>query len=33
MQVANEMRIPPDIIKEILREISCEEVVENTIGS
>jgi len=33
MQVANEMRIPPDIIKEILREISCEEVVENAIGS
>ncbi|MCK5047565.1 MAG: hypothetical protein KAS22_13350, partial [Candidatus Heimdallarchaeota archaeon] len=33
MQVANEMRIPPDIIKEILREISCEEVVENALGS
>ncbi|HUT79651.1 MAG TPA: hypothetical protein VMZ29_00495 [Candidatus Bathyarchaeia archaeon] len=29
MQVANEMRIPPDIIKEVLREIACEEVVEN----
>ncbi|MHA1220358.1 MAG: hypothetical protein ACTSQB_01355, partial [Candidatus Heimdallarchaeota archaeon] len=29
MQVANEMRIPPDIIKEVLREITCEEVVEN----
>jgi tetratricopeptide (TPR) repeat protein len=33
MQVANEMRIPPDIIKEVLREISCEEVVESAIGS
>lgn len=31
MQVANEMRIPPDIIKEVLREISCEEVVENAV--
>ncbi|MBN1328787.1 MAG: hypothetical protein JXA54_04875 [Candidatus Heimdallarchaeota archaeon] len=29
MQIANEMRIPPDIIKEVLREIACEEVVEN----
>ncbi|NHJ84767.1 MAG: hypothetical protein FK734_04850 [Asgard group archaeon] len=29
MQVANEMKIPPDIIKEVLREISCEEVVES----
>ncbi len=29
MQVASEMHVPPDIIKEVLREISCDEVVEN----
>jgi len=28
MQVATEMHLPPDIIKEVLREISCDEVVE-----
>jgi tetratricopeptide (TPR) repeat protein len=29
LQAANEMKIPPDIIKEVLREISCNEVVKN----
>lgn len=29
LQAANEMKIPPDIIKEVLREISCDEVVKN----
>jgi tetratricopeptide (TPR) repeat protein len=29
LQAANEMKIPPDIIKEVLREISCNEVVKS----
>ncbi|NHJ47510.1 MAG: hypothetical protein FK733_06970 [Asgard group archaeon] len=32
MQVASEMRIPPDIIKEVLREISCDEIVEKVVS-
>ena len=31
LQVSNEMKIPPDIIKEVLREITCEEVVEKAL--
>jgi len=31
MQAASEMHIPPDIIKEVLREIACEEVVEKAL--
>ncbi|MHA1124112.1 MAG: hypothetical protein ACTSO7_00380 [Candidatus Heimdallarchaeota archaeon] len=31
LQVSNEMKIPPDIIKEVLREITCEKVVEKAL--
>ncbi|MHA1922717.1 MAG: hypothetical protein ACTSVP_06600 [Candidatus Heimdallarchaeota archaeon] len=31
LQISNEMKIPPDIIKEVLREITCEQVVEKAL--